>query len=229
MRYKQRKIIYERRNEILDTEDIHGIILDMFKDNLDVLLESHIEPEGYLTDYDLEHIVETVNHLLLKNRKIKVSDLQGLKEDEVYNVLCDEVIADYEDKIALVPEEIARDFEKHISLRVIDEAWVKHIADMDHLREGIGLRGYGQSDPLQAYALEGYEMFEKMQDNIDASVCNFLAKMEIKQNLAPKQMQGNANDGKDKVRVTVKNDKKIGRNDTCPCGSGKKYKQCCGK
>ena len=165
---EQRKIIYERRNEILDTEDIHPIILDIIKDHIDVLVDSHIEPEGYLTDTDLEGIVDTVNHNLLKKSKVYTEELKGKKEDEVIAYLSDKVITDYEEKISVVPTEIVRDFEKHISLRVIDEAWVKHIGDMDRLREGIGLRGYGQNNPLQAYALEGYEMFENMQDNIEA-------------------------------------------------------------
>ena len=227
---EQRKIIYERRNEILDTEDIHPIILDIIKDHIDVLVDSHIEPEGYLTDTDLEGIVDTVNHNLLKKSKVYTEELKGKKEDEVIDYLSDKVIADYEEKISVVPTEIVRDFEKHISLRVIDEAWVKHIGDMDRLREGIGLRGYGQNNPLQAYALEGYEMFENMQDNIDASIATFLLKMEIKQNFAARPIKGNANDGKAKAKAEPKkNEKKIGRNAPCPCGSGKKYKNCCGK
>ena len=154
----------------------------------------------------------------------------GLKEDEVFDVIIERIIEEYEKKLEIIPAEIVRDFEKHISLRVIDEAWVKHIADMDHLREGIGLRGYGQNNPLQAYAMEGYEMFERMQDNIDASVSTFLCKMEIKQNFTAKPMEGQANDGKEKLKSEpVKNEKKVGRNDPCPCGSGKKYKQCHGK
>ena len=226
---EQRKIIYERRNEILDSEDIHSIILDIINDYIDELIESHIAPEGYLTDADLESICDAVNHNLIKRDKIKVEDLVGKKEDDVFEFLSERVINDYEDKIAIVPKELVVDFEKHISLRVLDEAWVKHIADMDRLREGIGLRGYGQNNPLQAYALEGYEMFESMQDNIDASIATFLLKMEIKQNFTAKPIEGNAGDGKEKVKTPVKNDNKVGRNDPCPCGSGKKYKQCCGK
>ena len=226
---EQRKIIYERRNEILDSENIHEIILDIIKDYIDELIDSHIAPEGYLTDSDMDGICDAVNHNLLKKEKIRQEDLYGKKEDEVFEILSERVIKDYEEKIEIVPEEIVTDFEKHISLRVIDEAWVKHIADMDQLREGIGLRGYGQNNPLQAYALEGYEMFEAMQDNIDASIATFLLKMEIKQNFAAKQMEGNAGDGKEKVKKTVTNDYKIGRNDKCSCGSGKKYKNCCGK
>ena len=225
---EQRKIIYERRNEILDSENIHSIIKDIINDHIDMVIDSHIEPEGYLTDKDLEDIIEYVNTFIKKD-KLKLEELSGKSEDDVFEIISARVLDTYEEKISIIPEEIVNDFEKHISLRVIDEAWVKHIADMDHLREGIGLRGYGQNNPLQAYALEGYEMFEKMQDNIDASITTFLLRMEIKQNFTAKPMQGNANDGKEKVKTTIKNDKKIGRNDLCPCGSGKKYKQCCGK
>ena len=225
---EQRKIIYERRNEILDSENIHSIILDTINDHLDMVIESHIEPEGYLTAKDLEDIVEYVNNFIKKD-KIKLEEVAGKNDNDVFAIISARVIETYEEKISIIPEEIVNDFEKHISLRVIDEAWVKHIADMDRLREGIGLRGYGQNNPLQAYALEGYEMFETMQDNIDASITTFLLRMEIKQNFNAKPMEVNANDGKEKVKKTIKNDKKIGRNDLCPCGSGKKYKQCCGK
>ena len=225
---EQRKIIYERRNEILDSENIHSIIKDIINDHIDIVIDSHIEPEGYLTDKDLEDIIEYVNTFIKKD-KLKLEELSGKSEDDVFEIISARVLDTYEEKISIIPEEIVNDFEKHISLRVIDEAWVKHIADMDHLREGIGLRGYGQNNPLQAYALEGYEMFERMQDNIDASITTFLLRMEIKQNFTAKPMQGNANDGKEKVKTTIKNDKKIGRNDLCPCGSGKKYKNCCGK
>ena len=226
---EQRKIIYERRNEVLDSEDIHPIVLDMFKDHIEALIDSHIDPEGYLTDEDKSSILDTVNHTLLKKTKISEDEVKGLNDDETYELICEKVIADYEEKISVVPEEIVKDFEKHISLRVLDEAWVKHIADMDTLREGIGLRGYGQNNPLQAYATEGFEMFEEMQDSIDASVSTFLCRMEIKQNIAPRQMQGGAQDGKEKVKNPKVNENKVGRNDPCPCGSGKKYKQCCGK
>ena len=103
---------------------------------------------------------------------------------------------------------------------------------MEHLREGIGLRGYAQVNPLQAYALEGYEIFEKMLDNIDANITNLLMRVEIKQTIAPRKApQGQTNDGKETLKSTpkVNEKKKIGRNDPCPCGSGRKYKQCCGK
>lgn len=226
---EQRNIIYARRNEILDTEDIHHIIIDIINDYVDEIIDAHIAPEGYLTDADMDAICDIVNHNLIKRDKIKEDTLYGKKEDEVFEIISKRVIEDYEEKISVVPEEIVKDFEKHISLRVIDEAWVKHISDMDNLREGIGLRGYGQNNPLQAYALEGYQMFESMQDNIDASIATFLLKMEIKQNFQAKPVEGKAEDGKQKAAPKQAKSKKVGRNDQCPCGSGRKYKQCCGK
>ncbi len=101
---------------------------------------------------------------------------------------------------------------------------------MEHLREGIGLRGYAQSSPVQAYALEGFEIFENMLNNIDINILKFLLKSEVRQNIERKQtIKGNTQDGKEKIKSKPKKVSKIGRNDPCPCGSGKKYKQCCGK
>ena len=226
---KQRMVIYERRNEVLDSEDIHSVVLDFIRDYLDDMIHSHLAPEGYLTDADIEGILDAVNPSI-KHDKFRVEDLSGKSEDEIYNIISEKIIEEYEHKISIVPENIVQDFERHISLRVIDEAWIKHISDMDNLREGIGLRGYGQRNPLQAYALEGYEIFERMQDGIEESISNFLLRMEIKQNFAARPVEGNYADGKEKIKTPDKSKKKkIGRNDPCYCGSGKKYKQCCGK
>ena len=101
---------------------------------------------------------------------------------------------------------------------------------MEHLKEGIGLRGYSQTNPVQAYTMEGFELFDKLLNKIDQDTVLFLLRAEIRQNIERKQtLKGTANDGKEKVKSTPKRVNKIGRNDPCPCGSGKKYKQCCGK
>ena len=114
---------------------------------------------------------------------------------------------------------------------MIDTHWMDHINTMSNLREGIYLRGYGQENPLQAYTMEGFDLFENLLDNIDRNTAEFLLKANIEQNVERKQViKGVANDGKEKVKQTPKKaEKKIGRNDPCPCGSGKKYKNCCGK
>mgnify|MGYP004510954283 FL=1 len=226
---EQRKIIYEKRNEILDTDDIHSLIIEIFKDYVFEFVDSHMAPEGYLTENDLKAIENNFN-TILKNQKLDLSNYKDKKEQETIDYVTEIVIKDYEEKIKDVPKEMLEDFERYIALRVIDDAWVEHINSMEHLKEGIGLRGYAQTNPLQAYALEGYDIFDKMQDNIDANIVNFLLKLNVNINRKPVQ-KGIANDGKEtlKKEPTTNIKKKIGRNDLCPCGSGLKYKNCCGK
>lgn len=226
---EQRKIIYEKRNEILDTDDIHSLIIEIFKDYVFEFVDSHIAPEGYLTENDLKAIENNFN-TILKNQKLDLSNYKDKKEQETIDYVTEIVIKDYEEKIKDVPKEMLEDFERYIALRVIDDAWVEHINSMEHLKEGIGLRGYAQTNPLQAYALEGYDIFDKMQDNIDANIVNFLLKLNVNINRKPVQ-KGIANDGKEtlKKEPATNKKKKIGRNDLCPCGSGKKYKNCHGR
>ena len=226
---EQRKIIYEKRNEILDTDDIHSLIIEIFKDYVFEFVDSHMAPEGFLTENDLKAIENNFN-TILKNQKLDLSNYKDKKEQETIDYVTEIVIKDYEEKIKDVPKEMLEDFERYIALRVIDDAWVEHINSMEHLKEGIGLRGYAQTNPLQAYALEGYDIFDKMQDNIDANIVNFLLKLNVNINRKPVQ-KGIANDGKEtlKKEPATNKKKKIGRNDLCPCGSGKKYKNCCGK
>jgi len=225
---EQRLIIYEKRNEILEQESIHESIKETFKNTIAALVENHIAPEGYLTENDKKEILEYVNTNFIKGKEIDINEIADKKEDEIIDYLMNEINEDYEEKIKDAPH--FEEFEKAINLRVIDSLWVKHLNEMEHLKDGIMLRGYGQINPLQAYTMDGFELFERLLNKIDNDVAQFLLKAEIEQNLERKQViQGNANDGKEKVGHTVKKNKKIGRNDPCTCGSGKKYKQCCGK
>mgnify|MGYP005768347633 FL=1 len=226
---EQREIIYARRNEILEEESIHDKIIETFRNTIRNLVESHIPPENYLTENDKAEIVEYVNTNFLKNQNLEVKDIENLSDQEIVDYIFDLVIKDYEKKMISSP--LMNEFEKAISLRVIDTSWVDHMSAMEHLKEGIGLRGYAQSNPVQVYTMEGYEMFENLLNKIDNNIALFLLKAEVKQNTERKQtLQGNANDGKEKVKAKPKRvSTKIGRNDPCPCGSGKKYKQCCGK
>ena len=226
---EQREIIYARRNEILDQESIHDRVIESFKNTIQVLVDSHIEPEGYLTDDDKSEIIEYVNTNFIKSGKlIKVEKIEEMKEQEVVDYLTDVVIKDYDKKMDGNPA--IDEFEKAITLRVIDDLWVDHMNTMEHLKEGIGLRGYGQVNPVQAYTMEGFELFDEFMNRIDQNVAILLLKAEVRQNTERKQtLEGHANDGKEKVKKAPKRVNKIGRNDPCPCGSGKKYKNCCGK
>lgn len=226
---EQREIIYDRRNQILDEDSIHERIMEMFKTTIDTIVESHIPPENYLTDADFEDIVEYVNTNFLKNKNLNVEDVKGKEPNKVSDYILNLVTKDYENK--MVDSPLMNEFEKAISLRVIDSNWVEHMSAMEHLKEGVGLRGYGQSNPVQVYTMEGYEMFDNLLNKIDNDTALFLLKAEIRQNVERKQtLKGQASDGKEKVKSQPKrNANKIGRNDPCSCGSGKKYKNCCGK
>ena len=226
---QQREIIYKRRNELIDLDNTRDIIYEVFENRVADLIDAHIPPEGYLTEHDIEDIIEEVNNNLLKYQKINCNDFENKKPDEVIDMIYHKAIEDYEKKIDTVPEVVIKEFEKAISLRVMDAAWVEHISTMEQLREGIQLRGYAQSNPLQAYTEEGFAIFDQMQQNIDAQISTYLLKAEINRQVERKQtMNGeetNEDDGKKKPFKA----NKIGRNDPCPCGSGKKYKQCCGR
>ena len=225
---EQREIIYARRNEVLDMDSIHDRVITTFRNVIADLCESHIEPEGYLTEGDKDEIVEYVNNNYLKKNNLKFVDIKDLNDEETVSYITDLVIDDYEKKIKDVP--VSDDFEKAITLRVIDSNWVDHMSAMEHLKEGIGLRGYGQVNPIQAYTMEGFELFESFLTRIDNQIATFLLNAEIRQNIERKQtLDGKANDGKEKEKAAPKKVNKVGRNDLCPCGSGKKYKQCCGK
>jgi len=230
---EQREIIYARRNEILDQESISERTEATFDSNIANLVDSHIEPEGYLTDDDKSEIVEYLNTNLLKVNKLDEEELEDMSDaEEIKEFLTNKVKEDYKEKTKDIPKEIINEFEKAIALRVIDEAWVDHIGDMEHLREGIGLRGYGQTNPLQAYTLEGYELFDNLMSNIESKISVYLLRAEVRQNTERKEQRDNkiVHDTHLKVKGTpIKNANKVGRNDPCPCGSGKKYKQCCGK
>ncbi len=225
---EQREIIYQRRNEVLDMDSIHERILDIFKNVIADLCEKHLAPENYLTESDKDEIVEYVNNNYLKSSNLKFVDIKDLSDEETVTFVTNLVIEDYENKIKDVP--VSDDFEKAITLKVIDSNWVEHMSAMEHLKEGIGLRGYGQVNPIQAYTMEGFELFDEFLTRIDNQIATFLLNAEIRQNIERKQtLEGKASDGKEKEKRAPKRVNKIGRNDACPCGSGKKYKNCCGK
>ena len=226
----QREIIYEKRNKILDNDSIYSMVTNTFRNHIEDLVKSHLAPEDYLTDSDLEEITEFANENLLK-KDIKISEIKDLSPEEIIDKLSKQLITEYEDKIKDVPKEISNEFEKVITLQVLDNYWMEHINTMSHLREGIHLRGYAQEDPLRAYTMEGFELFDSMLQKVDKDICIFLSKAEIRQNIERKETTKKqiTNDTESRDTKKPKKSKKIGRNEPCPCGSGKKYKQCCGK
>ena len=226
----QRMIIYKQRNEILDSESIHSSTLKHFKDHVTNVVNSHLINSGELTGLDISEILEYFNENLLRDDMV-TKDLDELDPEHVIDVIYEKIVDEYDEKLSEFPDELKNEFEKAITLRVIDTHWMDHINAMSILREGIYLRQYAQEDPLRAYTQEGYEMFDNLLASISQDVTRYIVNAEIRQNTQREQViQGTPNDDKSKqkkkdpVRV-----KKVGRNDPCPCGSGKKYKQCHGK
>ena len=226
---KQREIIYDRRNEILDNDSIRDRVLDTFKEFVSNQVHSHLT-DGELTSNDVDNLMELFNARYLKKRKLKKEDFNK-DINELIDFIYEIVVDDYSKKLEDVPKDIQDDFEKSISLRCIDKNWMDQLDAMEALKEGVGLRGYAQSNPLQVYALEGFDLFDNMMANISAEISNFLLNAEVRQNIEREEVKNiKTNDGKEGVKSKPKKaDKKVGRNDPCPCGSGKKYKQCCGK
>ncbi len=226
----QREIIYAKRNEILDNDSIHETVLNGFHDYISDIVNSHLVETSKLKEEDYSEILEASNENLLRKHRINLSEINGKSSDEVIEYIYDNALKDYEEKLEDIPVEIRDEFEKAISLRVIDNYWMEHISTMSHLREGIGLRGYANTSPLQAYTMEGYQLFDDMIARINKDISIYLLKSEIRQNIERKQVVKNTvtNDSKDAKKIQKKSTK-VGRNDPCPCGSGKKYKNCCGR
>ena len=227
---QQREIIYEKRNTILDSDSIHDLVIEAMDNFFYDLVNSHVAPEGMLTDNDIDEILEFVNNQLLRGN-INKEEVVNVTNDEMVSYLLKRVTDEIDERTKELPDEIKNEFEKAISLRVIDTLWMEHINSMSILREGIHLRGYANENPLRAYTTEGFELFDNLLYNIDKDITTFIARAEVKQNVEREQVAKpvETNDGSKVRKKQPKRVNKIGRNDQCPCGSGKKYKQCCGK
>ena len=225
---EHREIIYRKRNEILDQESIHENVLNSFKDYINNIVIQYLNSEEE-TRY--EELIDYINKNLLKTKKIKLSQIENKTIEDATEIIYELLNEDYEEKIKEMPWELVNEFEKAIALRVIDTNWMNHINNMEHLKEGIGLRGYANEDPLQAYIKEGYQIFDNMMAKISEEISMFLLRAEVRQNIERKEVAKPIINNKDEktLKGGTHKKEKIGRNDPCPCGSGKKYKNCCGK
>ncbi len=228
---QQRLEIYEKRNKIIDNESIHEIVLDAFKNHVLDVVEDHYVISESLSENDKSEILEHFNQNVLK-KKIDLEEIKALDKTGLEDLLYGRIVREFEEKLKELPEEIGNDFERAIALRVIDTHWMEHINSMSILMEGIQLRGYGNENPLREYTKEGGDMFVNMLKTIDKEITMYLMKAEIRQNIERKQVaEGTAEnrESKESKKAPKRVSNKVGRNDPCPCGSGKKYKQCHGK
>jgi preprotein translocase subunit SecA len=219
----QRKIIYEKRNLILDSESIHETVLDTFRNYTEDLVYMHKDEKDKIVSKN--ELLENINQVL----KMDIANIDSDDASFISNFLYETIANQYENKIKEIPTDITNEFEKAIVLRVIDTFWMENINTMSHLREGIHLRGYAQENPLRAYKKEGFELFDNLLINIDRTATAYLLNAEIRQNTERKQVIKGEAVSKDTDKAKPKTVNKVGRNESCPCGSGKKYKNCCMK
>nr|WP_115095990.1 preprotein translocase subunit SecA [Listeria fleischmannii] len=232
---QQREVIYKQRYDVITAENgLREIIEKMIERTVHYVVTSNASSHEAEEEWNLQGIVDFVDANLLHEGAITVQDLQGRTSEDIETFILGKIKEAYDEKEQLLSEEEFNEFQKVVLLRVVDTKWVDHIDAMDHLRDGIHLRAYGQIDPLREYQSEGFEMFEAMISSIDEDVARYIMKAEIRQNLEREQVAKgeavNPDEGKPEAkRKPVVKGEEIGRNDLCPCGSGKKYKNCHGK
>ncbi len=229
---EQREIIYTERRRVLDGESMRDVIYKMLADYVESTVDTCIREDSDPEEWDLNEL----NMLLLPTVPLETVTLDRIhtkKKNSLKHQLKEEAIQLYENKEAEFPEpESIRELERVILLKVIDKKWMDHIDDMDILRQGIGLQAYGQKDPLVEYKMNGYEMFDSMTDNIQTDTVRLLLHVKVEQKVEREQVAKVTGTNKDDTvgKTPMKRDTaKIYPNDPCPCGSGKKYKQCCGR
>lgn len=239
----QRTVIYEQRRDVLDGMNLKESILKMMDSVVELIVDSHIVDGEEVNKESIAQDIET---------NLGISDVAALKAEKFdRNALVDELIAKvheiYASKETEFGEENLRELERVVMLKIVDQKWMDHIDNMDELKKGIGLRGYGQQDPVVQYRLEGTEMFDDMIEDIRMDVVKILLNIRKKEgpiertettkvtgasleDTAINLVDGNISEKEGGMNKTVVNEgPKVGRNDPCPCGSGKKYKNCCGK
>jgi preprotein translocase subunit SecA len=228
---QQRTILYKQRHEVLYSDNIRDIVFGMIDNVIERIVAAHCPKEEVPEDWDLAAIVEYGNGTFLKEGQVSPEQLEGKEPEDIIEYLKDVVRKTYEEREANLPPEFMREFEKVIVLRAVDSKWMDHIDAMDQLRQGIHLRAYGGTDPLREYQFEGFAMFEEMIASIQEEVAKYAMKAQVEANQKRTEVaKGQAvPSGKDEaVKRPAKAESQIGRNDLCPCGSGKKYKQCHG-
>ncbi len=229
---EQREIIYAERLRVLNGESMRDVIYKMITDVVESSVDMVIGDEGSSEDWDLKELNQVLLPII-PIQPVKTPDVAKCKKNELRHKLKEEAVKLYESKEAEFPEpEALREIERVILLKVIDRKWMDHIDDMDQLRQGVGLQAYGQRDPLVEYKLSGYEMFDGMTDSIREDTLRLLFHVKVEQKVEREQVAKVTSTNKDDSapKGPVKREEaKIYPNDPCPCGSGKKYKQCCGR
>jgi len=227
---QQRELIYAQRRQVLMGENLKENVLNMIESCIQRAINTYA-PEGVVPEeWDLKGLLEYAEQYFLPGHTLATEDLEDMGRQEMKNFLLEKSYALYEAREAELTPATMRELERAVMLRIVDEKWMDHLDAMDQLREGISLRAYGQKDPLIEYKFEGYEMFQNMVDSIQDDVVRYIFRVRLAepQQEKPRQVVENRY-AEQSQKQPVRREEKIGRNALCPCGSGKKYKKCCGR
>ena len=230
----QREVIYRQRREVLEGKNLKDQIESMIEEVIADAVNSHLMGEIENLEEELGKLLQYLGDICLPNGTVTVEDLADLSNTEIKDKLLSVVLEIYKGKELEFGEEQMREIERVVLLRVVDQKWMAHIDNMDHLKQGMGLRAYKQQDPIQAYQMEGSAMFEEMIEGIKNETVKFLFHVRVerpveREKVVEETSASHGEDDKSLKKEPARNENKVGRNDVCPCGSGKKYKNCCGR
>ncbi|MCI6465820.1 MAG: preprotein translocase subunit SecA [Faecalicatena sp.] len=230
---EQREIIYSERRRVLDGESMRDTIYNMITEYVENTVDRYVSPDVDQEEWDLKELEVALHDVIPQLPLPSIKEAQDMQQKELKHLLKERAVKAYEAKEAEFPEaEHLREIERVVLLKVIDGRWMDHIDDMDQLRQGIGLQAYGQRDPLVEYKMMGYDMFGEMTNAIAETTIRTLFHIRVEQKVEREQVAKATGTNKDESAARApkkREEKKIYPNDPCPCGSGKKYKQCCGR
>ncbi|WP_257296434.1 preprotein translocase subunit SecA [Endozoicomonas sp. YOMI1] len=251
----QRKVIYNQRDELLSADDVSASIEALREDVVSGLISQHIPPQSLEEQWDVKGLEEKLASELNERMPVQqwLDEDDRLDEEALRERILQGVIDSYRKKEALAGADVLRNFEKHILLRILDDKWKEHLATMDHLRQGIHLRGYAQKNPKQEYKREAFELFQQMLEDIKYDIIRIISHVQVQEDDRTAEMErqrreemarrmqfehaqakgveaeAREQEAPEAHQPFVREGRKVGRNDPCPCGSGKKYKQCHGR
>ena len=230
---EQREIIYGERRRVLDGESMRDTIYNMITEYVENVADRFASSEADPEDWDIKELDINLHHVIPQMELPTPEECRDMRQKELKHLLKERAVKAYEAKEAEFPEaEQLREIERVVLLKVIDARWMDHIDDMDQLRQGIGLQAYGQRDPLVEYKMTGYNMFGDMTNMIAETTIRMLFNIRVEQKVEREEVAKVTGTNKDDTSARApkkRADRKIYPNDPCPCGSGKKYKQCCGR
>ncbi|WP_300463111.1 preprotein translocase subunit SecA [Desulfobacula sp.] len=232
---QQREVIYQQRRKALLENNLKPVVMEMIEDQVYDIVDEFVVEKAPIQQWDLDGLENRIKQLFTITPDLETGVKNNHTAQQLSEMLFDHIRERYNQREAAIGEEITRQIERHIILQTVDTRWKEHLLSMDHLKEGIGLRGYAQQDPLRIYRKEGFDMFQDLMERIKEEIVDILFKIRISESSQVEEIQKKEqenltfshSDGSSIKQPVKRSSKKIKRNDPCPCGSGKKYKKCC--